>query len=388
MKKFQLATLTIAMFTLAGCSSMGLESKRVDYKSAAAKVPSLEIPPDLTVPTSEDHYRIPGEDGSVASYSDFSHVGKVSSSVVLPISRSVRLVHSGNQRWLEVDDKAENLWPAIKAFWQENGFAIKVEDPHAGVLETDWAENRAKIPKTGLRSLLGKYVDGLYDSGELDMYRVRLERSKDNASTLVYLAQYGKEEVLSEDKSSSKWQSRPNDSELEATMLQMLMIKLGGTEAQASADGGSAQSVHTPPQLQTRGDGSKVVLLSEPFDRGWRTVGLALEHVGFAVEDRDRASGVYYLHIKEEVKESSWFDSLAFWRSNDEIDPDQKTDGKSWMDSLAFWRSDSKNDRPGRYLVRVRPDNEGSIVSASNGKGESNTNSQLIIEKLFKSITK
>jgi len=347
---------------------MSLESKRVDYKAATVKVPSLEVPPDLTAPAAEDHYTIPEAGGAVASYSDFARGGMSSqarASAVLPESRSVRLERNGAQRWLVVDDKAENVWPVIKAFWQENGFVIKTENPEAGILETEWAENRAKIPKTGLRSILGKVLDGMYDSGEQDMYRVRLERSKDGNSTEIYLTQYGKEEVLSADKSTSKWQSRPNDPELEATMLQMLMTKLGGAEAQAKAqiEAASAQGAAIAPKLQTLADGSQIILLSEPFDRSWRTVGLALEHAGFVVEDKDRANGVYFLRVEEAAKEKGLLDKMAFWRKEESA-------------------------KPARYQVTVHEGNAGCEVAANNGNGESNPSTQRIIDALYKALGK
>lgn len=354
------------MLALAGCGSMSLESKRVDYKAAAVKVPSLEVPPDLTTPDAEDHYAIPESSGSVASYSDFARGGMSSqarASAVLPESRTVRMERNGTQRWLVVNDKAENIWPVIKAFWPENGFAIKVEDAQAGVIETDWAENRSKIPRTGLRSILGKVIDGAYDSGERDMYRVRLERSQDGNSTEIYLTQYGREEVLSADKSTSKWQSRPNDPDLEATMLQMLMTKLGGAEEQAQAKAqGEAASASAAPRLQTQANGNNTILLNEPFDRSWRTVGLALERAGYVVEDKDRASGVYFLRVHDAEKEKGWLDKMAFWRSEEEA-------------------------KPVRYQVTVHEGSSGCEVAAITSDGESNANTQRIIDTLYKSLS-
>ena len=371
MRTLRLTALSLAMLTLAGCGSMNMESKRVDYKAAAVKVPTLEVPPDLTAPSAEDHYTIPEGTASVANYSDFAKGNatyQARSSAVLPESRSVRLEHNGTQRWLVVNDKAENVWPVIKEFWQENGFVVKTENPQAGIMETDWAENRAKIPKTGLRSVLGKVFDDLYDSGEMDMYRVRLERSKDGSSTEIYLTQYGKEEMLSADKSTSNWQSRPNDPELEATMLQMLMTRLGGAEEQAQAkaqtEAPSAQVAVIAPKLQTLSNGNKIILLSEPFDKSWRTVGLALEHEGFLIEDKDRANGVYFLRVEEDAK------------------------AKGWLDKLAFWRDDEKSAKPARYQVSVHEGSAGCEVSATGSNGERNSNTQRIIDALYKSIGK
>ena len=43
-------------------------------------------------------------------------------------------------------------------------------------METDWAENRANLPQTGLRKLIGKALDSVYDTGMRDMFRTRVEK--------------------------------------------------------------------------------------------------------------------------------------------------------------------------------------------------------------------
>ena len=371
MKTLQLAVISLCLSVLAGCGSMSLEEKRVDYKSATAKTPSLEIPPDLTAPGVQDQYAIPDGSETVANYSDFAKGGATPQaravSGVLPQVKNVHLERSGTLRWLVVEEKAENVWPQIKAFWQENNFAIKSENMQAGVIETEWAENRAKVPQGVIRNMIGKVFDNLYSSGEQDMYRTRLERSKDGNTTEIYISHYGKEEVLSADQSSSKWQSRPNDPGLEATMLQMLMAKLGGV-AEAQAQGASAQnaSAGSAPgtaaaKLQTLANGSKTILMVEPFDKSWRKVGLALERAGLMVEDKDRANGLYFLRVTESAKKQGVLDRLAFWRS-----------------------ADSK----ARYQVAVREGSAGVEVSASNGEGASNQDAQRIIEALYDQLNK
>ncbi len=373
MKTLQLTVLPLWLLILAGCGSMSLEEKRVDYKSGAAKAPSLEIPPDLTAPGVQDQYAIPDGGETSASYSDFAKGGVAQQgtpvSGVLPQSKNVHMERSGTSRWLVVEEKPENVWPQIKAFWQENGFSIKSENMQAGIIETEWAENRAKIPQGGIRSVIGKVLDNLYSSGEKDMYRTRLERIKDGNTTEVYISHYGKEEVLSADQSSSKWQSRPNDPGLEATMLQMLMAKLGGA-AEAQAQAGQAQGAFAEstagmvaaPKLQTLANGSRTILMSEPFDKSWRKLGLALERAGLVVEDKDRGNGVYYLRVAEADKKQGVLDKLAFWRS---------------ADSKAM-----------RYRVIVREGSTGVEVAASNDEGASDPEAQRILDALYNQLSK
>ena len=369
MRVLRLPVLSVLMLALACCSSVSLEGKRVDYKSKSSttKLPPLEVPPDLTAPGGENRYTTPENGGeAVANYSDFARGGASAPAKaavsVLPEVRNVRLEHSGAQRWLVVEDKAENVWPLLKAFWQDNGFVLKTDNPQAGVIETDWAENRAKIPQSGLRSVIGKVFSSAYSSGERDMYLTRLERSKDGNSTEIYITQYGKEEMLTADKNTFKWQSRPNDPELEAAMLQMLMVKLGGTETTVAA-APAVSAVDAAPKLQTLANGSNVILLSEPFDKSWRKVGLALDRAELVVDDKDRASGVYFVRAADPVVEKSGLAKLAFWRKKDEV-------------------------KPTRYQVTVHEGSAGCEVAASSDKGESNATSQRIIDALYKALGK
>ncbi len=363
MKLLHLSPLALLLL-VAGCGSMNLENKRVDYKTAQSEVPALEVPPDLTTPVTANKYAIPDAGTETANYSDFSKNSaalSARSNAVLPDSGKIHLMHSGDHRWLLVDDKPENVWPLIMGFWKENGFVIKTENPQTGIIETDWAENRAKIPKTGLRQIIGKVFDNLYDSGEKDMYRTRLERTADGKGTEIYVTQYGMEEVLSADKTLREWQSRPNDPDLEATMVQMLMAKLGGEQGGATAS--IAQTAQTSPdvaKLQVQPDGNNLIMLAEPFDRSWRTVGIALDHTDFVVEDKDRSKGLYFVRV-EVVKKKEGLSRLAFWRKNEETKPVQ-------------------------YQVFVRENGKYCEVGAHDSNGASDTTSRSVVDALFKSI--
>jgi len=370
MRVLRLPVLSVLMLALAGCSSVSLEGKRVDYKSKSSttKLPPLEVPPDLTAPGGENRYTTPENGGeAVANYSDFARGGASAPAKaavsVLPEVRNVRLEHSGAQRWLVVEDKAENVWPLLKAFWQDNGFVLKTDNPQAGVIETDWAENRAKIPQSGLRSVIGKVFSNAYSSGEQDMYLTRLERSKDGSSTEIHITQYGKEEVLTADKSAFRWQSRPNDPEVEAAMLQMLRVKLGGGEEAKLQAAPAVAAADAVPKLQSLASGSNVILLSEPFDKSWRKVGLALDRAELVVDDKNRDSGVYFVRAADPVVEKSGLAKLAFWRKKDEA-------------------------KPARYQVTVHEGSTGCEVAASTEKGESNATSQRIIDALYKALGK
>jgi len=322
MKFLRIGLLSVLFVSLAGCGAMGLGNKRIDYRAGAVQAPSLELPPDLDMPAADDRYRVPGsENESVATYSGYQGTtgtgqGAQTVSKVLPQSATVRLVQEGTQRWLGVDQTPDAVWSVVRLFLQENGLSIKSEDPAAGVIETDWAENRAAIPQDAVRNVIGKVFDGLYSSGQRDQYRVRLARTADGTQTEIHLTHRGMEEVMDADGNTSKWQPRAADPELEAVMLQKLMVRLGGSESQVVHSGVAGEPAVSAQgdgktSLQDIFDGSQILLINDAFDRSWRRVGLAIERAGLTVEDRDRARGIYFL--KTAPVEQGWLDSLKFW---------------------------------------------------------------------------
>ena len=157
-------------------SSDMLEGAKVDYKSAG-QLPTLEIPPDLTTPARDNRYVVPDTGKSSATLSGYQadraqqmKTGAVQTGV-LPSVERFRVERAGSQRWLVGTEPPEKLWPLVRDFWQENGFLISVNLPEAGVMETDWAENRAKIPIDGIRKLFGGVLEPFYSTGERDRFR-------------------------------------------------------------------------------------------------------------------------------------------------------------------------------------------------------------------------
>lgn len=383
MKTLHLAVWILGLWTLSGCSTV--ESRRVDYKSGTTQVQALDVPPDLTTPAAGDRYIVPEDGGEVvAVYSDYSRGGSaaqvVSASNVLPEIKSVRLERNGSQRWLVMADRAENVWPLVKAFWQDNGFIVQSEHPEAGLMETDWRENRAKIPQGKVRSVIGIVFDKVYSSDEKDMYQTRLERSKDGVNTEIYISHRGMEEVQNADKKGYTWRSRGHDPEMEASMLQLLMVKLGGSSIEPAAAESQPSSTPDTVALQETAEGGKRIVLSEPFDKSWRKVGLALEQTGIAVGDLDRANGIYFVNAPNKIEQKkSLLERLKFWRADKNIEPGDSS-------------KPGDNSKPGessaRYQVTVVENNSVCEVNVLKVEGGRDETSQLILESLYKQLVK
>jgi outer membrane protein assembly factor BamC len=287
---------------LAGCGAISsVMDDKIDYKSQTT-LPPLEVPPDLTAPTGDARFHVPDAGRTTATLSDYQaerKEGRTNASL-LPQVDNMRIERAGTQRWLVVNMPADKVWPLVKDFWQESGFLIRTEVPEAGVLETEWAENRANIPQGFVRSLLGRAFENLHSTAERDKFRTRLERTANGQGTEIYVSHRGMEEVYTEGVEAGKtiWQPREADPELEAEFLQRLMVRLGAREERAK----QLASIPAAPeraQIVKSNDGTQLLQVNEPFDRTWRRVGLALDRVGFTVEDRDRQNGLYYVRYAD-----------------------------------------------------------------------------------------
>ena len=284
----RLAILGLTL-TLGACSV--LETDKVDYKSAG-KAPTLDVPPDLTQLARETRYVVPGAAVTASSFQVGQTTNQTTPTATSAIG-DVRIERAGTQRWLVINRPADKLWNPVKDFWIENGFLLVMEQANLGIMETDWAENRAKIPQDIIRSTLGKVFDGLYSTGERDKFRTRLERNA-NGGTDIFISHRGMIEVYnSPAKEQTVWQPRAADPELETEFLRRLMVRLGISEVQSKALV-AASPVTNSVQIETV-NGQPLVRLNDEFDRAWRRVGLALDRTNFTVEDRDRSKGIYFV---------------------------------------------------------------------------------------------
>ena len=227
------------VLSLAGCSTLDsmFSTDKVDYKAASRQTQGLEVPPDLTQLQRDNRYAVPDAKG-IATASGFLQSRGVQGAApvagaetVGPVaSEAVRIERAGDQRWLVVKQTPEQLWPQLRQFWEDMGFALEIESPTTGTMETNWVEDRSKIPQDFLRNTLGKVFDKAWSTGMKDKFRTRLERLPDG-STEIYVSHRGAEEVLvGAQKESTTWTSRPNDPGLESQFLARMVAHLTGTK--------------------------------------------------------------------------------------------------------------------------------------------------------------
>jgi outer membrane protein assembly factor BamC len=327
-------TAALALVLAAGCSLF--KDKDSEYKGAAARAAQpLEVPPELTAPTMDDRYSVPDPRAQTAysTYSQKTTAGTPAAPAaptVLPTFKDVRIERYNDQRWLVVKGDPEKVWPVVREFWIEGGYKLLREQPELGVMETDWYEDRAKIPQDFIRRSVGKLIDGMYSMPRRDKFRTRLEKGVEPGTTEIFLSNRNVEEIYtSNTQDATKWEIKPADRELEAEMLMRMMAKIGGgqtTVTTASAPMPGRRGVTAAPASESRNavlenNGTGPLLVNDGFDRAWRRVGLALDRVGFTVEDRDRSKGLFYVrYIDPEAdvgqKAASWTEKLQFWKSS------------------------------------------------------------------------
>ena len=371
----QSSLIVVLALGLTACSSFSslTASDKVDYKKQGeVRGPNLALPPDLITAQADRRFIV--QDGT-ATMSEYSQAVKKSSQMrtnVLTGIPGMKIERDGDKRWLVVDKSAASLYPQIKDFWQENGFLLLIDSPSTGIMETDWAENRTKIPEDIIRRTLGKVLDSLYDSGERDKFRTRLEVQKPEV-TEIYISHKGAIEVPLKDASttiSTRWTVRPSDPELEAIFLTRLMERLGMTQEQAKAQITTTAAAPKTPKAKLIEDGAETrIEMTQSFDRAWRDVGLALDRSNFTVDDRDRSKGIYFVRY---------------------VNPKDLGDSRGWF-GRTFGKTDDANKKAKVYRVVVQDRGQNQIVISvqdSDGKPENTATGNQLLTTLDRQLIK
>jgi outer membrane protein assembly factor BamC len=359
----RLLILVLSLLVLGGCSSTGLDNilpdKQVEYKREKITDRQLEVPPDLT--SSRIENRIPGLEGGTTTYSEYKDVRKgvtgsglrATNQQVLPENPDIKVVREGRDRWLVIKAPMDVVWEKVLDFWQENGILLDQQNPEIGVMETSWLENKANVSSGFITDFIQGFFEGAYDAGLRDRFRIRLERGDEPGTTELYLVHFGMEQdfvsgTTNED-DQIYWKIRPRDPGLEAIMLNKLMVYLGLAEAEAKAALAAEKELEGVKSRMLKGRDGMALQIYEPFSRAWRLVGLALDRVGFMVEDRNRSRGVYYVRYN---------------------DPMAGESEGGWLSKLAFWRGSSKVDEAALYQVKLESVDEGIQLQVADEQGQ------------------
>ncbi|OXR49121.1 hypothetical protein PuT2_08810 [Pusillimonas sp. T2] len=363
-KRFTALTLGLGVALLSGCSQlnqfMGSEDA-VNYKSTVAGDP-LSIPPDLTQANRDARYRAPEGTTTFSQYAAAQQERGPNTGAqnILPKVDDVNVMRDGDIRWLVVNRPAEAVYPQVIEFWGEQGFTIKTQDAQAGLIETDWAENRSKIPEGWIKSALGSIFDQVFDSGERERFRTRIERL--NGKTEIYISHQQMVETGTADNSGWKWTAGKEDPNLNAAMLARLMVFLGTDVQSAQQKVASAQKDAAMPTVEPVAPDQAAITLGESFDRAWRRVGVAIDSAGFYVEDRDRSAGEYFVRYLD-------------------TDTGQKIEQPNFFSRMFGGKGTSE---PKTFRIRVADQGSSSVVTVldANGQQDNSDTAKRIISVL------
>jgi len=303
---------TAIALALAACTTTGtVDGPRYE---ASRQVDSLEVPPDLIAPGMERGYRIPGAPGERVSARELDHNARAAPrtataqpTTILPETPEVQLRRDGQLRWLSVQAPPEELWPQLRAFWRAQNLTLARDEPAVGVMETEWAEDLAGIPLGGTRGLLARALGTLYDAGTRDQYRLRVERQ--NGGTEVFISHRGAVERGEADGQTSRWEIADPDPQLEAEMLNRLLVFLttgevaGAEPAATRVD--EADFERTGQVDLTERDGRLFLAVRGEPDALWRRLGLALDRTGLMIDEQDRSAATFLVTYRPDIVDSA-----------------------------------------------------------------------------------
>jgi len=309
MHLFKIIGVGLLCVLLAACSTTS--KLKIDYGSASTQSP-LEVPPDLDKLPSDTSTT--GTD-TFSEYAAERAATNVRSSALLPSFDNMQIERDGDVRWLRIKTEKNKLWLDLKNFLGDLGLVVESENPATGILETGWAENRAKL-RTG-PGIIGSIFRKFDTTGEQDKYRVRVELDSPGWYA-VYISHQGLvETVASSDADNfvqTTWQRRPSDPELEAEMLRLLLVYLGVEDKKASSLMASgirkAQAVlATDPQTD-----EKYIVVKLPYGRAQRQLEATLDRLGVKVAKSENGGNLltveYLLPKEEEINKSGFFGRL------------------------------------------------------------------------------
>ena len=365
----RLIGLPILALMLCSCSFKPLTDKfnevtAPDYVNSS-KAEKLQLPPDLSEYETSDTYNVPG---AATSYTDFENQRnrKIEKVELLKDPEGIKLVKSGNFRWLIVNKSPDKIWPHLEDFWYEQGFNMKKTNRKLGIMETEWTTPENIEEELGIADTFDSWLDSLSGDDEKTKFRTRLEKGSQANSTEIFISHRNRDGVNtaameridratqgtynpSRDLAIPEYKSDDDpkepvpsgdieltevDVQINAEIMRRLLVFLGMQDLEAKKTIEKPQVIVKAKLVNNDG---RYIELYEPFDRSWRRVSIALDMIGFLTEDKDRSKGLYYVTYtnldigeadKKAKEEEGWLDSIDFW-SDDEVEAEEMAEAET-----------------------------------------------------------
>src|SRR5690625_45170 len=296
--RFLLATLLVVS-SLTGCSL--LDFWRND--TPATETERLRLPPDLSAEGINDSMAIPRSARALELQRQ---------TLLAAPADSLQAHEAGGLRWLTVRASANQVWQWLHGYLQEHQLGVAREVPRMGLIETEPVLQGTAVP----RGIFAPRITEADQATIADVYQFRLEPSQEAGATDLYVVQ---RRAAAE---GEQWSLKPSDPFLEAEMLRGFMVYLGMRQQEAQRQVAELDTQVLQAELSAV-DGQAQLVVMNSFYEAWRRVGMAIDRLGFTLEDRNRAEGQYFIRYDPKAdqakREKGFFEALAFWRS----DPDE-----------------------------------------------------------------
>jgi len=284
-----------------GDSEKKLGELTINYYSDKS-VNSLEVPPDLTSPDYQKAFRISQYAKNIdENMVNFKEV-KVEEKVLNFSKKSdITVQRSGQKRWLLINKSPENVWNLVNEFFKQTGFTINKSDKKIGILETDFLENRPKVPGQSMNFIRAwlQSIGQVYTLPTVDKFRVRIEALDQGNKAELYLTLSSMEEVVNGLKGETIWQNKVKDINLENEMLLRIMMFIGDEKATAiekilNAKDEDSKNAITVNLLEGINGYSKLVFNSD-FLTTWDALNWSLDQINANVVDKDLQEKAIYI---------------------------------------------------------------------------------------------
>lgn len=287
LKSLPVFFMSALIISLIGCSTNKNPVVGEGYHSARAQA-NLEIPPDL-INTTTDELKQAGQSAS--------------GNTVLPTIQGVAIKGAGMQRYLSVGASADDAWRKLHDFVINRGLPILTESNSQGTLETDWIGDVSLDSPT--RSRMRKLFGGLVGRYPVnDKYKFWLERLGDD-TTAIHVEHTKLTEVLLEpekraDSLVKSWRESTGNEFKMVEMLRGMQTFFGGTN-----DASPIVMVRLMTDVDAR------ILLAQPFEQAWVSVGNALASSDYRVLETDSEKNRYLI---KRAKQAGFIGKMTFKR--------------------------------------------------------------------------
>ena len=283
------------MLVLGGCSWIygedGLFPDNTDRYQEAPELAVISVPPEVDAAALDPTYPIPEVQQSFQLESEFE-VPRPTPLTGSSQYETVRIQRLGDESWALVAQAPGQLWPQVRGFLTTSGIAVAASDAQSGLIDTQFVT--------------------LQDRELPTRFRFRVDRGVQRNTAELHILQQN------QSGSSEPWPKTSDDIELEQTMLRNIAQFIANSAEAAPVSMMADRAMGDDGRITLEDDETQTrLVLALPFNRAWASLNKALPEAGFAIDDKNRSEGVFYLTFigPQEEDSGGWFDWM--WGGED-----------------------------------------------------------------------